>query len=278
MTGLLVDLPQPGYPAEYLLARLAARRECWPEKWQGLAGWGALAAEFRWLYGQLNRQLRHQLAPLFVYGELRPLFLFLRGLAAGDPAKGRELLAATLLAEPLKDRLHHAADLAGAARQLDQCWPGEVALSRHCAAGGVAALEAAATRRVLDAALRPAVLRPFWAAVVDLENVLALAKRLRWQARRPFGYLHGGALGVRCLAQAEQAQAPAMVAAYAQPLGAAMQAGEWRLEELLRQRVERQLTRQAWPMAPAVAVAAYMWAAHGVARQQAMALEGGCGT
>lgn len=283
MIGLLTDPPQPGYPADYLLARLMARRQRWPlpaaprEQDAATAGWTALAAEFRWLYGQLHRGLRRELAPLFVYGELRPLFLFLRGLASRRAEPGRELLAASLWADDLKRALLAAKELPAALRLLDRAWPAGPAQGRLFASGGLAAVEEGLTRQLLEAEARrrsDPCLRAFWTALVDLENGLALAKRLRWQAKRPFGYSLGGTFGVRCLIRAERRQEPALLPALAGALRSAVRQGVWPLEELLIDRVQQRLHQAERPLPPAGAVAAYIWGAYGTARRLAMAHRG----
>lgn len=269
MTGLLADLPQPGYPADYLLARLAARRERWREMREGQTGWHALAVEFRWLYGQLHRGLRRELAPLFLYFELRPLFLFLRALASDVGEAGKEVLVATLLADELKRALLRERELTAAVRLIGRHWRPAVDLGHLYASGGLAAVEQGMTRQVLAAgAQSSAALRGFWSAVIDLENIMALGKRQRWQAKRPFGYCAGGSIFRRRFGQAEQGRAtlPSPMAAMVER---ATQAGEWPLEEVLVARVQQQLRQAERP--PATAVAAYMWDAYAATRRLAMA-------
>lgn len=280
MIGLLANPPQPEYPADYLLARLMARQPRWdqelaPADGNTTAGWAALAAEFRWLYGQLHHRLRRELAPLFVYFELRPLFLFLRGVASGNAGKGSELLATGLLADGLKQRLCAAQELPVALRLLERAWPVAPPLHRLYAASGLAAVEEGLTRQLLEqGGQQRASLRAFWAALVDLENIMALAKRLRWQARRPFGYSTGGTLAVRRFVLAERNQEPLLAFSLAVPLRNAVVEGAWPLEELLRDRVQQQLRTRETSLQPAAAVAAYMWGAYGVTRRLAMASQG----
>ena len=272
MIHLLADLPQPGYPADYLLARLPARRPRWREEPAvGLGGWPGLAHESRWLYGQLPQRLRRELAPLFLYFELRPLFLFLRGLAAGHCAPANELLAATLLADDLKRTLLRAREVWEALRVLASWWPGGAGLERLAATNGLAAAEQAMTGALLrEAARSAAVLRPLWAALVDLENVIALAKRLRWQVAAPFGYRSGGLVARRRFLRAERSRVPEMAALVAAPLRTAAQQGNWSLEGVLVGRVERQLGAAA-TTAPAATVAAYLWGAYAATRRLALA-------
>jgi len=265
MIGLLVELPQPGYPADYLLARLPARRA----RWERGAEMVPLAAEFRWLYGQLHQQLRRELAPLFVYFELRPLFLFLRGLASNTGKAGRELLATTLLADGLKRALSRERELTAAVRLIGcRCPPGADLVHLY-ANGGLAAVEQGMTRQVLAAGRQaPAGLHDFWAAVIDLENTMALAKRRRWQAKRPFGYCAGGFILPRRFSQVEQGRM-AVPLSLSGMVGRAVHDGDWPLEESLVARVRQQLRRSARP--PASAVAAYMWGAYASSRRWAMA-------
>lgn len=280
MIGLLVNPPQPGYPADYLLARLAVRRRRWEEelapRGEAAGSWAALAQEFRWLYGQLNAQLRQELAPLFVYFELRPLFLFLRGLAGTKGGEGTRVLMATLLADGLKRDLLREHEAGAALRLLSRVWPTKIDLGRLAATGGLAAVEQEMTRQVLAiAASRPAVLQRFWAAVADRENVMALAKRLHWQAERPFAYHAGGAIDRRRLRKSEQHRALSRTLSLSGVFDRAVRDGEWPLEEALIDRVQQQLVGQQRPLAPATAVASYMWGAYATTRRLAVAPAGG---
>lgn len=277
MIGLLASLPQSDYPVDYLLARLPARQAHWRERFapcrqdEALAGWAAMAQEFRWLYGQLNRRLRQELAPFFVYCALRPLFLFLRDLASGREEPGQRLLVATLLADDLKRALLDARRVEVALRQLNRYWPPDPALERLYEAGGLPAVEQRMTHDLLvTAAYGSAVLRPFWAAVIDLENITALAKRLRWRAARPLVYRDGGLLSVRRLAAAERLAAPELLPAVAAPIARAVQEGNWPLEELLVERVANH-TRRSASGAPAAMVASYLWGAYAATRRLALA-------
>jgi hypothetical protein len=272
MIGLLVNVPQADYPADYLLGRLPARQARW-EEMLAPAGWTALGEEFRWLYGQLHHRLRQELAPLFLYFELRPLFLFLRGLAGKKGEGGKMVLMATLLADDLKRELLREQEVGAALRRLSRSWPAGIDLGRLYGAGGLTAVEQGMTRQVLEtAARRPTALQPFWAALVDLENIMALAKRLRWQARRPFSYRMGGAIDLRRLIKVEQGKTSVM--SVAGGLAQAVQQRVWPLEDELIDRVRRQVARQERPLAPDAAVAAYMWGAYGTMRRLAMAATG----
>ncbi|MEW6595702.1 MAG: hypothetical protein AB1413_12615 [Thermodesulfobacteriota bacterium] len=276
MIALLAEKPQPTYPADYLLARLPARRQRWEAVFAprsddpASSGWGAMAAEFRWLYGQLHRRLRQELAPLFVYFELRPLFLFLRGLEREGEAC-RALLPPTLLAEEVKRVLPQARDAAAAVRLLAGFWPAGAALERLHAAGGPAAVEQEMTRQVLAAGARSSVaLRGFWGALIDLENLMALAKRRRWRAEQAFGYGSGGTIAPRRLVAAGQGATSLLRHPLAAMVDRAVQEGAWPLEDVLIERVRQQLRRLEDPLAPAAAVAAYMWGAHATTRRLAM--------
>ncbi len=281
MIGLLAELPQPDYPADYLVARLAARRSRWaagrsPGAGDDHGGMVSRAAEFHWLYGQLPRRLRRELAPLFVYFELRSLFLFLRGLARGSKEGGKALFDGSLLHDGLRQRLLGEQEAGAAVRRLSRFWPAGTTLSRSYAAGGCAALEDEMTRQVLAAGRRSSAgLRDFWATLIDLENLMAVAKRRRWQARFPFAYRCGGIVGPRLLRKAEHG----MVTSLADPMAAAVESavgeGNWQLEDLLVTRVQQRLARTARTAAPAASVAAYLWGIHAMTRRHAVAAAGG---
>lgn len=274
MIGLLAERPQPEYPADYLLARLAARRSWWAGGDHG--GMVSRAAEFRWLYGQLNARLRRELAPLFVYFELSSLFLFLRGLARGSKEGGRSLLDASLLHDGLRQMLLGEQEVGAAVRRLSRFWPPENDLRRWYAVGGCAGLEDEMTRQVLAAGCRSsAALRDFWAALIDLENLLALAKRRRWHAQSPFAYHRGGTVGPRLLRKVEHNMTTSPAIPMAASVEAAGGEGNWQLEDLLVRRVQQRIARTARTAPPAAAVAAYLWGIHAMTRRQAVAATGG---
>lgn len=292
MIGLLNNPLQKEYPADYLLARLAARRgEDFamlrvPPGQEGRyrAVPAALRQEYRWLYGQLNGCLRQTLAPLFVYFELPALFLLLR-IKAGRSTEGRAIaMAESLLAPALQKAARGPTGPAAALRLIDQAWSlrdkTPAGVLTIYAGSGLAAVEEHVMQKLLEGEAQghssPA-LRHFWSMMVDRRNVLALAKRLRWQARRAFGYCTGGMIPVRRLRQAEAMQRPDLLPVFAESLGMAVQQAQWPLEATLDHHVSHGLRQTVAPLDAAGQVVNYMWDAFLAARQSEEMAAGGAG-
>ena len=89
MLSLLADNRRPGYPADYLVARIHGRlhktfagdqdrfgeRNTFHESDNHI--WDAVAGEREWLYSQMEPKLRMTLAPLLLFFELNGLSLAL---------------------------------------------------------------------------------------------------------------------------------------------------------------------------------------------------------
>ena len=92
--NLLQSPEGSGYPAEYLIARLQARRASFVKEWDDIISgpvtvetmlpayygdlvaeyakesvWKRMLKEYRWVYLQMNRGLRNMFRPFFLYSE-----------------------------------------------------------------------------------------------------------------------------------------------------------------------------------------------------------------
>ena len=87
LVELLHPYPAPGFPDDYLLARLARRRAVRLASCPAGTGEEArreLDRELDWFHGQLEPELRRQLAPVLLYFELPALLAALRFMRAMD--------------------------------------------------------------------------------------------------------------------------------------------------------------------------------------------------
>ena len=238
-----------GYPAEYLLARLRGRRAGLgggglpPQagaggqepaaalRRRGAAGgmreaeaWHALRTEFRWVYRQMNGELRQTFAPLFLWFELRTILLCLRFRGGNERLKAAALLPASLLAERVQRVLTREGEAATVADDLAGLLATIAAPCRDLGKlyrqrGGKEFEQRLATlylERMAELPLHP-VLRAFFRAVIDMRNLVTLAKQLRWRLHEPRAFIRGGDISPERLGKALE---EGTVAALAALLGA----------------------------------------------------------
>lgn len=225
---LLRNLPQPEFPSGYLLPRLLARKAAGaadvqaclegkqPLPWataQDIAG--RSQAERVWLYHQLNSRLRHSLAPVFLFFELKSLVNGVRLRRARASADGLDFSPSrTLLCPELQKLLQTEEEAPVLTKRLEallcaRLAPGFSGLAAVYAGQGIAAFE----RRLyelffahLGLVAPEAGVRSFFKDIVDLRNILALAKAHYWQ--EPMTFLAGGHLEAqweKALAEPERA-------------------------------------------------------------------------
>jgi len=218
-----------GYPDEYLLARLRGRRAGLGSERQSQAAaagmtdaeaWDTQRSEFRWVYHQMNVGLRQTFAPLFLWFELRTIILCLRLRRGGERGKAAGLLPASLLAKPLQQALTEEGEpaevmdaLSGLLAAVAEPYRGLADLYRQ--QGGRELEQRLVTlylERMTDLPLHP-LLREFFRGLIDLRNLVTLAKQLRWQLREPQVFIRGGEITPERLGQALEEGSAAGLAA-----------------------------------------------------------------
>lgn len=230
--GLLLQPDKPGYPAEYLLSRIRARRSRMIGDWKGLlfepdpgaylgsrqyAGfardssqeglWRSLIKEYRWVYFQMNEQLRVLFTPYFLYAELRTLFIALRHLTQKTPGRARDLPDVSLLSNTVKDVLLNSPDAGSAIKRLEGVFlslsPEFKGAARIFETDGLRSAEqyianTCLTTIMADGALDP-LLRAFFARLIDARNILTLYKYIRHEQRTPVSFPAGGTIPEKAL-------------------------------------------------------------------------------
>ena len=232
LTTLLTRPVAAGFPTEYLLARLQGRRAGLlatgrpasgkhppqlPGASRGLpAGgellespWERLWGEFRWAYGQMNERLRAIFAPFFLWYELRTVILCLRFRRGGERERSARLLTRSLLAEPIRRALTAESEpavlLDALAEQLALLAEPLRTLGMVFRAEGEAAVEQRLVTLYLERVAGPPfdpLIREFFRALIDLRNLLSLAKTLRWRLTAPPLFVPGGSIGSERLERA----------------------------------------------------------------------------
>ncbi len=213
-----------GYPDEYLLARLRGRRatmgsvlsspadtahtvESGPSRRHLAASggmtdadaWDTMRAEFRWVYHQMNEGLRNTFAPLFLWFEMRTIIICLRFRRGDEREKAAALLPASLLAKQVQHALTGDGETAAV---IDSLAPLLAAVAEpfrglgdfYRKRGGREHEQRLVTlylERMTHLPLHP-MLGEFFRSVIDMRNVVTLAKQLRWQLNEPQAFIRGG--------------------------------------------------------------------------------------
>jgi len=229
--GLLTEHGGSGVPLPYLLARIAGRRAFLVADWQQVLAaaeplaslppspyrlapeggaeeglWRGLQHEYAWVHRQMGRRLQVIFEPFFLPLELRTLFMALRLRFRGEEGRTLEdLLPFSLLCAPVKRLLREVTDLpailAGVGGHID-FWPGaERILPEVLQRQGMEGCE----EQLVDACLGHAAMHHLHPAValfvtrlIDMENIVALAKHLRWRMTE-HGFIEGGSIGTALL-------------------------------------------------------------------------------
>lgn len=296
MRSLLRDFPE-GVPLDTLLARIKGRRsylvESWdrlllaaqplrelpPAPWRpplGEAGdqvWRALQQEYTWVFRWMPEGVRLKTAPYFWLTELRTVGICLRRRSGGTGVD-EELLAGSLLGEPIRRALAVSSSASEAVRQLGEILtpraPACADLGEIFREGGSGAVE----RRLEDIFLEQLAasrLHPvLWRTVtmlIDGANLTAVAKRLRWSLTERPRLLAGGSISP---GQLEQIFARRDMAALAR-LGASL-AGPGRVgggeevEQTVLQAQYRLVRTMAREPSGVGAIVDYLWRCRNEAR------------
>jgi vacuolar-type H+-ATPase subunit C/Vma6 len=221
----LLDSPlNPGYPAEYLLSRIRGRRSRLITDWSALifeadpAGylaspryrgfvrertpegmWENLVREYRWVYLQMNEELRELFGPFFLYSELRTLFICLRHLREKKLGTAGELLDQSLLSRPAKEILAKSADPGAAVERLQKLFfplsPRFAGMARIFESEELRGVEQFITNTYLEVvpeSISDVVMRAFFARLIDTRNILRLYKYFRYEHRGAVPVIPGG--------------------------------------------------------------------------------------
>lgn len=200
--NFLHEPPQPAYPAGYLTARVRGRRTRLIRNWQpylirsaplpvatDAEIWEIFLAEARWLYSQMNPNLREIFRPVFGFFELHTLMQALRFIAAQEQEKATDILAHTLLHETIRNKLLGGKNLRAILPPLiSQLTAPSVEKEKNITAiydkEGLRGVEQYFALTYLEKVRRekrhPHVAF-FFGALIDLRNTLSLAKQRRWK-------------------------------------------------------------------------------------------------
>lgn len=161
--------------------------------------WRNLLREYRWVYRQMNAQLREQFGPFFLHTELRTLFLCLRRLKDKNPAPAGDLLEMSLLSDEIRKILSTSPDIPTAVERLERFLvpvSGRfTGLTKNLEAAGLRAVEQTLTQvvleRIVHEKLHP-LMRTFFERLIDARNILSMYKYLRLEQASFPPFIPGG--------------------------------------------------------------------------------------
>lgn len=284
MRSLLDQCNRPGYPPDYLVARIRGRMDRREDDVHGeptggsryLADdtviWDAAAKARRWIYLQMDGNLREILVPVFVHFELRTLVLCLRTLESRQAEFRMVDLEHSLLAKGLKNIFLSPATPAEVIGRVEK-FMGDSAFAMNglvasYGEGGVQGCEEFLRRRFLEqgvAVRRHPAVTGWFRKLIDLRNILTMAKCLRWQVDPTPGLIKGGHLGLRA---ANQFPAEANLEKLVQRFtgGGKLTTAELhpvKLGPLLHDHLSQQMARRMRSPEPVECCLGYLW--HGYA-------------
>lgn len=221
-----------GYPLEYLVARIKGKRSRLITEWEDilaapdpaaavegkpgrhplsgetLGEWDEVLPEYRWLYCQMEDEVRRDFLPFFAWFELTTVILAFRHRSAGEERMPASFLETSLLSKQVGRALSDFS-LERAARAVADAvepeMPERRALVRAFREHGVGGFEEALYTRGLarTASSRlPHPLGDFFRRLVDIHNLRALAKELRWHPASAQALVAGGNIAPSALREA----------------------------------------------------------------------------
>jgi len=295
LSELLRDIASDGYPTDYLLARVRARRAVLTAEWSAIRArglppgvtddviWERFLREPGWLRSQANRRLRASVDPMLGLFELKTVVLCLRNKAVQRNAEIARLLAASQVADALRTALSQRTDVptavAAIAFALEPADGGAGSLRRAYAETGLKGFETRLTRNYLgrmnDARLCPPV-REFFASFIDLRNLMTLYKQLRWEIADAEAFLPGGTIDVprlqRIGADKDMASLDLLVREIAGRAAPPLAMAEGSLETILLGRLSRRTRNLSRDEDPVGTVLDYAWRVYIHARNQSLLL------
>ena len=293
---LLRDIASDGFPTDYVIARVRARRAALTREWRAAlarkaapstsdeAIWDGLLGEYAWLYGQMDGRMRARLAPVFALFELKTLVLCLRNVDAGRKEEVDRLLRHSLLAERIVRVLRASSDASTALAALAEAAPAVLGvLADAYTTGGLKAVENRLVRSYLAHAMKrgPAPpVRAFLVAFIDLRNLMTVYKRLRWEiADEEPAFIAGGSLAIARLAEASApgatAKFDALVREVAGRAAPPLAASETALETVLLRQLAGRLREDARESGDVALLLDYLWRLYVAARNRALLLHSG---
>lgn len=199
---LLEHIDDKGYPTDYLLSRIRSRKTRYrdfisSESQEGV--WKRLLIEYKWVYLQMNNQLRNVFHPFFIFHEMRTLIFCLRFKSANEHNKVGELLRFSLFSKELKGLIEKELNIFSAIENIEKVflsissrfgWLSEIYI-KDGFKGFEQKLKDIYLGYVIGDDLHP-VMRDFFMYLTDMRNITNLYKHIRWGIRDYPYFIQGG--------------------------------------------------------------------------------------
>ncbi len=200
---ILQVIEDRGYPADYLLSRVRSRRVFYRNLIADRSSdeiWRHLLMEYRWIYSQMNGALREIFRYVFIYSEIRTIFMCLR-YKKGEYEKIPKLLQLSLLSDDLKELLMMDSDFTVVVRGIEDAFLSishrfrgiEEIFMKHGSGGFEQALMNIYLENIFDHKIHR-IIRDFFSYVIDSRNIIAVYKHIRWNMRNEPQFIEGGSI------------------------------------------------------------------------------------
>lgn len=205
---ILMSCRAAGYPTEYLIARIRGRRSSLKDEPHGkpsnefseMYDEESHQSEFRWVYLQMNEQMRRIFVPFFTYFELRTLVICLRFKSLEDNTETEKILNESLLSEEIRRVLVGGADLPVALHAIAGALTPSLSwhsLMQAYATGGLQSFEKVLYVKFLEYTMRlqlHPVMARFFTFFIDCRNIMQAYKGIRWDITSHPEYVKGGTI------------------------------------------------------------------------------------
>jgi vacuolar-type H+-ATPase subunit C/Vma6 len=202
---ILQELESKDYPTYYILSRLRLRRFSYgylSEMNFSQDVWRKFMLECKWIYSQMNKNLRLIFEPVFLYFEIKNIILFLRDKAISE--KPSEILHLSLLPEDFKKVLITSTDITESIKDIERLFSylseSFYCLSMSFKEKGLMGIENEIMKLFLESTAQKYVhpiIRVFIRSLIDSKNILILHKYMRWQLRGEPGFVKGGNIDIQ---------------------------------------------------------------------------------
>jgi vacuolar-type H+-ATPase subunit C/Vma6 len=224
---LLLRHEDRGYPTEYFISRIRGRRAHLLKDWDGVLFsanileylqstryreliadyakegiWKHTLKEFHWAYNQMNHGLQDTFRPFFMYAEMKTLIIcFRHKMHKTTEPEIENLLSYSLLSDKIKNVLKAEPDLTALFEIFEKksFFPStefpelRKVFLKEGLKGTEKYIAGTLLEYIMETGLHP-VMRKFFTTIIDIKNILAVYKHLRWSITTDPLFISGGSL------------------------------------------------------------------------------------
>ncbi|GAB4432007.1 MAG: hypothetical protein OHK0040_01710 [bacterium] len=272
------------YPEDYLTVRLISRlaEKRFGNVFSEKVLQSALAEEMRWLFCQMNSELRKLFFRIFVYFELKNIFNALRFRFGGSFAS-EDLLNNSLLSEEVKHSLVKGEKIIDIVDTVSRIFCEddllEMPLKEVYLKGGLKDVERHFIVSFLNNAVRKSddkVLKLFFRFKVDERNIITVYKALKWDIKTEIDLIDGGEVSCPLLYKILEKRDTEGLIRISEKFTGIVSAGR-PLEDILSEGFTNRLKRVSKHVFGRILILYYIWKLHTEARERRKVIRGGAG-